>query len=520
MEKQHFLSEKEFQQQFLADKIYLVFSSYYGQSAASLYGHTFLRLARPISHPEDPRYELLDWGISYGAAADTTQALLYSWKGLTGGFKGYFQALPFYYQVRDYNDYESRDLWSYEILMNNDQKNKFLALLYQWSQKEFSYYYLTQNCSKMLVDLLAEVFPEKKKKINQLLPFYIIPSDTVRVLSQVGILNDRPTYRPSIKKRWRNRYKYLTTEQKIKFKEVLDSKDVNAVLKSHQPGDENLADTLLEFWDYKYAHEILLEPGVHNLATTQKNQLLLWRSHLPLAQPEQQEKMLNDIPFDEAPHLIHPARRVSVGHLHNSASESFTTLSYRFAYHDHLDPPHGANRNIQLEMMDLEIKSAWGKHQLSLEKLTLVSIASWNSANQFDWPLSYELDVGVKSLPRFESQTWHSFPFEQLSLGLTHEIQQLIAGVMIQERILYDEKEKSSLSLWGGVKTFLQLNQSSWATSLEIGELVPVVAKKSNDWLYGSWSFSYWYNTQWSLRLNYELEHSEARQKFDLNYYF
>ena len=63
--------------------ITLVFSSYYLNSPASAFGHTFFRINKDDRRSDQTDLELLDYGIDFSATVDTNNALAYAFKGLS-----------------------------------------------------------------------------------------------------------------------------------------------------------------------------------------------------------------------------------------------------------------------------------------------------------------------------------------------------------------------------------------------------------------------------------------------------
>src|SRR5689334_10298329 len=108
-----------------ARSVTLVFSSYYLNNPASAFGHTFLRLNKEEVAHGGERLDLIDQAVDFAAVTDTSNAILYAFEGVFGFFRGQFSARPYFYKVREYADFESRDLWEYEL--NFDQRK--LALL-------------------------------------------------------------------------------------------------------------------------------------------------------------------------------------------------------------------------------------------------------------------------------------------------------------------------------------------------------------------------------------------------------
>src|SRR5262249_6367531 len=175
---------REFATSLNASSVTLVFSSYYLNNPASAFGHTFLRLNKKNEDgvPEDRR-QLLDFGIDYSAAVDTTFAPVYAVKGIFGLFPGVFGKVPFYYKVREYNDYESRDLWEYNLALTPDQVDMLVAHVWELGSTFFRYYYLTANCSYPIAGLIDVAVPELDLLDRLHTP--VLPSDTVKLIAAV-----------------------------------------------------------------------------------------------------------------------------------------------------------------------------------------------------------------------------------------------------------------------------------------------------------------------------------------------
>ena len=71
----------------------------------------------------------------------TDNPIVYSILGTMGGFKGSLVSLPYYYKIREYNDHESRDLWSYELNLSYEEIEVIIDHLWELGQTVFDYYY-------------------------------------------------------------------------------------------------------------------------------------------------------------------------------------------------------------------------------------------------------------------------------------------------------------------------------------------------------------------------------------------
>src|SRR5690606_7938888 len=116
----------------------IVFSSYYLGNPNSAFGHTLLRLSR---YQDTSETEMLDYGINFAAEAREVNPFLYAVKGLFGGFEGRFAAIPYYYKIREYANYEFRDLWSYELDLTFAEVLEAVDHIWELGHTYFDYYY-------------------------------------------------------------------------------------------------------------------------------------------------------------------------------------------------------------------------------------------------------------------------------------------------------------------------------------------------------------------------------------------
>jgi hypothetical protein len=154
----------------------LVFSSYYLNNPASMFGHTLLRLNS--ADPTQPH--LLDFALSYSAdSSDVDGFLAYAWQGLTGGFEGRFQIFPYYERVKVYNDLENRDLWEYRLDLDSEQIDFMLLHAWELANTRFDFYFLRENCSYHLLSLLEAADPTLDLRSHY--SAWTLPTETIRL---------------------------------------------------------------------------------------------------------------------------------------------------------------------------------------------------------------------------------------------------------------------------------------------------------------------------------------------------
>jgi hypothetical protein len=208
---------QKFKQKLRAHSVTLVFSSYYINSPSSTFGHSLLRINRNKS-PDKNSYtsELLDIGVNYAANATTQNPFLFAVLGTSGGFHGTFTVLPYFYKVREYNDYESRDLWEYDLALSESEVDKLVDHLWELSFTTFDYYYITENCSYHMLTLL-EVAAPRLNLVNKI-PFWIVPGETLQALKKEKGLIKNITFRPSIYRQYKERLAQLDQKELDSFK--------------------------------------------------------------------------------------------------------------------------------------------------------------------------------------------------------------------------------------------------------------------------------------------------------------
>jgi hypothetical protein len=353
----------EFRARVAAKSVSLVFSSYYVNNPASGFGHTLLRLNKSAVPEQDRRHELLDYGVNYAAQPNTNNPLLYTFNGLFGFFPGVFTAVPYFFKVREYNDFESRDLWSYNLNLSPAAIELVVAQIWELAPTSADYYYLTENCAYHMLSILEAADPALDLKSR--LKTWVIPGDTVKVVNETPGLVRGIQYRPSARVVYHSAKTQLTGDEAAVFDQLLRSRDP-AKLET-LPSTSSRARVIEAAFTYlDYAHfNDLTRPTPEK---SFKDRLLLARSRLP------ETTVLTDppVPWNEAPHLAHSSRRIGFG---VRADKSFL-LQYRFALHDLTDALEGYPDHAEIIFFDLGARAGGEAMGASLERAVLFDVVS------------------------------------------------------------------------------------------------------------------------------------------------
>ncbi|MGH8762185.1 MAG: DUF4105 domain-containing protein [Nitrosospira sp.] len=363
----------------------LVFASYFMNNPASMFGHTLMRID---SRKRGSGNNLMNYGANYAAVPDTENAFLYAVKGLIGSFQGRFAIFPYYTKVQEYNNWESRDLWEYELKFTEDQLNMMLLHLWELGGTYFDYYYFQENCSYHVLSLLEIANPDLRLKDSFF--FSVIPTDTVKIVMAQEDLVKKAVYRPAV----------LTQMNEKRLKMIEDEKTILQKLIKGEISPESTpfaglstrsqALVLNAYMDY-LQYRSMQEKSDKEIKIP--HSVLLARSRL------------KDIPdivdearrFSSPPELGHGTDRFRVGMGHNS-HEPFLEFAYRPAYHDLMAKDVGYDKNSEIIFMDFNLRYYLDSERVRLDRAKILSITSLNPYDPLFEKLSWRVDLEIDTL--------------------------------------------------------------------------------------------------------------------------
>ncbi len=358
----------------------LVFAADYVGNPSSAFGHTLLRLDRPA---EDAS-RLVSYAVNYAAAAGAENPVSFAWKGLTGGYSGYFSLMPYYDKVREYNDLESRDLWEYELNLSTDEIRRMMMHLWEVGSVPFDYYFLRENCSYRLLGLLEAARPGTELAGN--FRYWAIPTDTVRAVLDVEGLLRAVAYRPSAERRLKHSAQLASREARSAALSIADGGDAPTLPPAAQAHALELAHDYLHY-------EYLSGRLPRDVAAQRMHRLLVERSRID-GQPPVPEPP----PYATRPDQGHPTARAGIGA--GVADDSpFTELQFRTAYHDLADPWAGYRRGTQVDFLDGSVRYDHDRDRWDVERLEVIEIWSLAPRNAFLRPVSWKIGGGLTRYP-------------------------------------------------------------------------------------------------------------------------
>ena len=415
----------EWKLQWDATQITLLFPSMYLGNPASMFGHTFIRF------DTEGKSQLLSPTLSYAAASDNADSLLvFSWKGIFGGYAGRFSMQPYYETLREYSDIEQRDIWEYKLNLTQTETEQFVRHLWEVSNIHFDYFFLRENCAFRLLALLDVA----REGINMSLtthPVYAIPVDTVRDIQQAGLIADRK-YRPAT----HNKIKQMAMQMGLPGRSAALS-IVDQSL-SIDELDNNL-NTVQQAQALELVNEILgLEKTVNQ---SLQMQVLSARSKLPVE--------ASQIKFTAtSPETSHDSARWNIGFGENDDQE-FYEIGLRLNFHDALDPAQGFPEGVSINILDTQFRWYEDAEQLKLENIDIFSMKSLLAVEKWAAPLSKKISFQLNKR-NFYNGGWHHVFEAEVAAGYTKDIQNVLFYAMLNGRLDYAAELENNHASYAG----------------------------------------------------------------------
>lgn len=391
------------------ERITLIFSTYYMNNPASMFGHTLLRIDKKR---DGSKQKLLDYGVNFAAVPDSTNPLVYTFKGVFGGFRGIFSLFPYYLKVQQYSNLESRDLWEYELNLTDDQMNALLLHLWELGGNFFDYYYFQENCSYHLLSLLEVANPDLH--LTDQFLFHVIPGDTVKALTRYDALIAKKVYRPSLVNQMNNKRLQMSGEEREVFYRLV--KEPSLIEKEEYQGlsVKSKALVLDAYLDYAQ-YQNMKKAKTAEFIDKETRKILLERSKLDYRRTDASAEI---IPFSTPPELGHGSARIRFG-VGGNEEEIFEEISLRPAYHDLLAKDVGYGRDSQILFLETTVRYYNKTDETQLDSFKLIDIISLTPYDSLFKKKSWRFSLGVDTMKDLDCGYCNAFNVEY-GIGMTY----------------------------------------------------------------------------------------------------
>jgi hypothetical protein len=479
--------------EFNAESISVIFPTGFMNNPSSMFGHTFLRID---GRGQTPQTRILDYTINYAAQLPPNTGPEYAFKGIFGGYPGYFSTIPYYLKVQEYRDIENRDIWEYRLALSQEQVRRLLMHTWELGNAYFDYFFFDENCSYHILSLIEAAEPSIR--LLDHFPFYTIPVDTVRLLGDSAILGDVVS-RPSRSTLVRRKREAMSDEERVWLNRVIGEP---AHLKSERfsalPSDR-------QAFILETASDYLLmrgSAGAEGEPFREKNRSILSaRSQLKVAP--------NDMPIEpyvKRPDLGHGTSRVGVGAGWRN-DRAFEEINVRAAYQDLLDPDYGYTPNAQIEVMSFALRHYHNDSQARVERFSPVNMISLSPVDSLFQAPSWKLNLGMNTISHRDCQLCTNGYFNGGIGGaleshlVGHQVFYAMAEIEANASKAYEESHRIG---GGGTIGMLADMTDRWKLLASGTYLRYALGEKSEDW---RWSVGQRVSLTTNLAIRVEYHH-------------
>lgn len=381
--ERHCQAFDEWRARLQAHSVSLIFPASYLNSPSSMFGHIFIRLDQPDQNENN---RLLAYTINYAADARAYEnELLYAYKGIFGGYPGITSVEPFYEKVKEYSEWENRDIWEYPLDLTPREVDQLLRHVWEIRSIRFDYFFFDENCAYRILALLEAARPSLS--LLDAFKAYAIPADTIRAVVAAGVVT-QAVYRPSAATTIQHHIRQLPKDLQKLAKDVADGDAA-----SHGSALKSLTHSrqaaVLELAFEYLRYRALDQRQPREQSARRSYQLLLARSRIEQPSP------FAPIPTPSVrPDQGHDTSRLAAG-LGYREERGFLSLQYRLANHDLTDPWPGYQAGAQIETLGGTLRY-YGDGRLQVEQLTVLNITSLTPRNRFLQPVSWSIDLGAR----------------------------------------------------------------------------------------------------------------------------
>lgn len=372
----------------------LIFPAAFMNNPASMFGHTFLRIDQ---RGQTEQTRILAYTINYAADVPPDAGIAYAFKGIFGGYKGYFSTIPYYLKVQEYRDIENRDIWEYRLNFTDEQLARMMRHAWELGNASFDYFFFKENCAYHILSLLEVADPGLH--LTDRFIFWTIPADTVRLITRQPGLVGEIAFRPARSTQIKRKREVQTREEQRWMDRIIRDPAAAKTDEFRQLATERRAfvlDTASDFLRYRSAgqegaQEVAIDERV--AAYKERNrQVLLERSALRV-----RSDLFPIKPFSAAPEQGHETARAGAG-IGWRNDDLFEEVTLRAGYHDLLDPEPGYTPDAQIEVLGVSLRHYERQGQTRLERFTLANVLSLSPMDALFQAPSWKIHAGMQTL--------------------------------------------------------------------------------------------------------------------------
>lgn len=362
-------------------KAYLIFPSASINSPASMFGHTFLNVKTTN------RSDLLSHAVNYAARSEESNGIVFAFGALVGMYKGDYSVLPYYKKIQEYTDMDKRDMWEYELNLDEAELRKMVRHIREMEKVNIDYYFFDDNCAYNILYLIDSARPSAGLVDKSW--FFTIPTDTIVDAYDAGLVTGK-NFRPSKATKIRQKIKVMDENLKTAAFDIKNGKrEASEIdeISSVRADKIRVLDLATETLQYDYlARNITKEDYSKRFVN-----ILRERSKLGAEEPG-----MSNYPFPKSPDTYHRPKRISIGGGGADNEKGFYEMGIRFAYNDVCDPDYPVETGSQIQFGNTRIRYDNETNEFGFEQIDIIDLLSLSPRDEFFKPWSWSFRTGFK----------------------------------------------------------------------------------------------------------------------------
>lgn len=344
-----------------ADEISLIYVSENVKHPTSMMGHSFFKLKGTIGNKS------VSHAASFYTIIDSINIFKLAYQNFYSGMGGKFALRPYKETLLEYIN-EDRNVWEYQLNIDEYRRNLIYYHIWELKDVEFKYFFTSYNCSTVVYFALVLARPELYKDYT----FWVSPLQTAKMLYSNNLIQ-QVELKPSNDWFLRMSSQQLTLGQKQYITELLENKKYSKL--------KTLNYLELQFL-IAYANQ---QFEAKNLEVEKFRELY---THLN-SDIKNLDNVL-DISSYKSPSRIPHERQFSTGFASYS-KEHFLKFSFLPASHFLSDDNREYFTESDLRIFDLSL--IINKDNLYIDEFNLYSMKSYIPFEKYTKNFSYEFDI-------------------------------------------------------------------------------------------------------------------------------
>ncbi len=456
LEKHHFIDQKcsdfkKFFNDINGESLTIIYPASYLNSPSSMYGHTLVRIDRK----DKTRSQLLAYSVNFAANTDRTDNdIVFSYKGMFGGYPGVVSVTPYYQKVNEYSALESRDIWEYQLNIEKHHVNQFVRHIWETKDTWFDYYFISENCSYRLLALLDAAVPNLN--LANEFPGATVPVDTIRVLYKNNLVKN-VLYRPSVSSELNAMQQQVPHKIQTQAKILVESPQSlqqNEFLKLTNEEQAQALELAFAYTRYLSVQEKKAKPALR------KTSLKILSKRSKIAIKDVFSKVSPPIYRDDQGHKTQRIQ-ISSG---KTQQQEFKQLGFRMTYHDLLDPVAGFLPGAQIQMGNISVRQ-YQNDELKVQDFNVIDITSLSTRNNFIKPAAWRVSGAFKRLPGLQNISYWTLNGGR---GVAYELLNGITYGLIEGELATGSELDKEYRLAAGVKLGWLYQKNNWQISTSL----------------------------------------------------